>query len=51
MIWALIPPGKEPLLPIGKETEWAQEPVWMKWQRENLSPCYDETHPSSKYKY
>jgi hypothetical protein len=25
---------KEPLLPIGKEAEWAPEQVWMQWLRE-----------------
>jgi len=23
-----LPPGKEPLVPIGCETGWAPEPVW-----------------------
>jgi hypothetical protein len=25
---AALPPGKEPLLPTGKEAEWALETVW-----------------------
>jgi hypothetical protein len=27
--WSASPSGKEPLLPIGHEAEWAPEPVWM----------------------
>jgi hypothetical protein len=28
---AALPPGKEPLVPIGEEAEWAPEPVWTRW--------------------
>jgi hypothetical protein len=31
-----LPPRKEPLLPIGQEAGWAQEPVWMRWWREKF---------------
>jgi hypothetical protein len=26
-----LPPGKEPLVPIGEEAGWASEPFWMRW--------------------
>jgi len=26
--WSALPPGKEPLLPIGKEAGWAPDPAW-----------------------
>jgi hypothetical protein len=28
---AALPPGKELLIPIGKEAEWAPEPFWARW--------------------
>jgi hypothetical protein len=31
---AALPPGKEPLIPIGYEAEWAPDPVWTLWHRE-----------------
>jgi hypothetical protein len=35
---AALPPGKEPLVPIGQEAGWAPEPVWMRWWREISQP-------------
>jgi len=28
---AVLPPGKEPLVPIGLEIEWASEPLRARW--------------------
>jgi hypothetical protein len=33
---AILPPGKEPLVPIGQEAGWAPDPVWMWYQREKF---------------
>jgi len=35
---AAIPPGREPLAPIGYEAGWAPEPVWTRWQGEKSRP-------------
>lgn len=35
--FAALPPGKLPPVPTGYETEWAREPVWTLWRRENTS--------------
>jgi hypothetical protein len=32
-----LPPGKEPLVPIGQEAGWAPEPVWTQRLQENSS--------------
>jgi hypothetical protein len=34
---ATLPPGKEPLLPLGYEAGWTTEPVWTRWWREKFS--------------
>jgi len=34
---AVLPPGKEPLVPIGYEAEWTPEPVRTQWRREKNS--------------
>jgi hypothetical protein len=39
-------PGKGPPVPIGQETGWAPEPVWMTW-RENSCPYRDSNSDSS----
>jgi hypothetical protein len=31
-----LPPGKEPLVPIGEEAGRAPEPFWTRWWREKL---------------
>jgi hypothetical protein len=31
---AALHTGKESPVPVGKETEWAPEPVWTLWKRE-----------------
>jgi hypothetical protein len=31
-----LPPGKEPLIPIGQEAWWDPEPVWRRWWREKF---------------
>jgi hypothetical protein len=31
---AALPPVKEPQIPIGQETGWDPEPVWMLWSKE-----------------
>jgi hypothetical protein len=36
---APLSPGKEPAVPIGYETWWALEAVWMLWSREKSYPC------------
>jgi hypothetical protein len=33
---AALPPGKEPLVPIGYEAGWAREPFWTRWWREKF---------------
>jgi len=33
---AVLPPGKELLIPIGYETGWGPETVWMQWQRQKI---------------
>jgi hypothetical protein len=33
---AALPPGKEPLVPIGYEAGWAPEPFWTRWRREKF---------------
>jgi hypothetical protein len=30
---AVLPPGKEPPVPIGYEAGWAPEPVWTMWRK------------------
>jgi hypothetical protein len=35
---AALPPGKEPLVPIGYEAGWAPEPVWMRLRKKNSNP-------------
>jgi len=32
----LLPPGKEPLVPIGEEVGRVPDPVWMQWRREKF---------------
>jgi len=34
-----LPPGKEPLLPVGKKAGWTPEPFWTRWWREKF-PAY-----------
>jgi hypothetical protein len=29
---AALPPGKEPLVPIGQEAGWVPEPFWTRWR-------------------
>jgi hypothetical protein len=46
---AALPPGKEPLIPIGHEAEWAPQPVWTRWWREKFqAPARTRTpdHPA-----
>lgn len=42
-VWLYVPahlwPRKELMVPIGKETAWATEPVWSLLQIEHRSPC------------
>jgi hypothetical protein len=38
---AVLPPGKEPPVPIGWEFGLAPEPVWTTWRRENSLPYRD----------
>jgi hypothetical protein len=39
-----LSPGKEPLLPTGKEARWAPEPVWIWYQREKFPiPAENQT--------
>jgi hypothetical protein len=33
---AALPPGKDPLVPTGKETSWAPEPVWTWWWKDKF---------------
>jgi hypothetical protein len=40
---AVLPPRKEVPVPIGYDTIWAPEPVWMLWSRENLSTAGNRT--------
>jgi hypothetical protein len=35
---AALSRGKEPLVPIGQEDEWASELVWLLWRREKPLP-------------
>jgi hypothetical protein len=35
---ALLPPGKGPPVPIGRETGWAPEPVWTQRIEETSNP-------------
>jgi hypothetical protein len=39
---ASLPPGKEPLVPIGYEVGWAPEPVWTQWGREKFPAPSDQ---------
>jgi hypothetical protein len=40
-----LPPGKQPLVPIGWEAWWAPEPVWMRWWREKLPAPHGTRSP------
>jgi hypothetical protein len=38
---AALLPGKEPLVPTGREAGWAPEPVWTLWKKVKLSLCFN----------
>jgi hypothetical protein len=41
---ALLPPGKEPPVPIGQEAGWAPEPVWtQRIEEKSFAPAGDRT--------
>jgi hypothetical protein len=40
-----LPPGKEPLVPIGQEAGWAPEPVWMQRLEEKFSTSVGDRTP------
>jgi hypothetical protein len=44
---AVLPTGKEPLVPIGQEVGWTSEPVWTIWRKENSSPYWDSNSDPS----
>jgi hypothetical protein len=35
---AALPPGKEPLIPIGYEAGWVPEPFWTRWWWKKSQP-------------
>jgi hypothetical protein len=39
----VLPPGKQPPVPIGQEAGWSSEPVWTLWRRENLPSAGNRT--------
>jgi hypothetical protein len=38
---AALPPGREPLVPIGQEAGQAPEPVWTMWKGQKSYPYWD----------
>jgi hypothetical protein len=50
---AALPPGQEPLVPIGQEAGWAPEPFWTRWWKEKFpAPAGNRTlepRPSSPW--
>jgi hypothetical protein len=41
---ALLPPGKGPPVPIGREAGWAPEPVWtQRIEEKSFAPAWDRT--------
>jgi hypothetical protein len=40
---AALPPGKEPLVPIGYEAGWTPEPFWTRWWEKFPAPARNRT--------